>query len=333
MASYLRKQIAMIVMRYRDGIRTSLCGICMIAALHAACGDDIQAQLIVLKQDVPQYNRVWHRARAALADAKRFGDPVVVDIDPLRTVSTLPNSDPTRDVVLSIGTDAFRTATAAYPEYAHVYGMIIGIDIPSAEAMAARSGKAVSGLSILIDPEAYIAYIKRIHRRHEKIGFLYSSDTFSRYAAVLSAVAARQGIDAVFRKVDKKEDFVNHFNAVIGAGIDVFLIIPDFSLLDAKSLERVLIDSYNRGIPCIGPSESFVNSGALWAFEVSPESIGEQLAEIVIASSNVTGLNTTYFKPDKVCLNMKTAEDLEIKVPYRVRKDAKLFDPRDAREE
>ena len=285
-------------------------------------------RVLVLKQNIAQYNAVFHGARDHLLQLDRSFVIDTVDVVQKQAITSFSKLDEDYDIVVSIGTKAFAAATTHFPDKSHVFGMVLNVDEPRITEMSRNSGKPIIGVSILNEPEAYIDTAKQIQADVKKIGLLYFADDFDSYVTDFSNKAEKLGVSLVVEKLSKKKEFVKKFKKVLKSNIDSFLIMPDFSVYDPKSLEHVIVNTYNRRIPCIGPSESFVNSGALWAFNVLPENVGTQIGELI--ANGVTGSDKliTYYSPSSVSINMIVAENLEIDIPYRVRKTANLIDLR-----
>ncbi len=293
--------------------------------------DDNTISLLVIKQNIGQYNSVY---QGLLNKTNKSENQILIDV--LNIVQD-QKKNPVTDhsaysAILSIGTNAFRYALDNFPDQSHLFGMIMNVNQTRIKSVISESKKSVSGHSILVNPAIYLNYAKQIQNNLKTIGLLYASDEFDHYINDIRSKAEEAKIRLIIEKVSQKQKFSECFDSVIKSQIDTFLIIPDFTLYDAKSLNHVYLRTYNQGIPCIGPSESFVNSGALWAFSVIPEEIGSQLGQIIIDNPPKQGLSVEYYTPSLLCINMIVAENLEIDIPYRLRKEAKLIDPRQENE-
>lgn len=272
---------------------------------------------------------MYERARAVLVDAEPdavvhafdLGDrPSPVDVQALGT---------DHDAIVSIGTPAFEAAVEHLPDADHVYSMVVTVrpDLPG----AARG--RVRGISILPAPASYITYAKEIQSGSRTIGLLYVSEAFDDFVGRLKHAAEAAGLAVVAEKLDGRQDLVPAFDRVVKSNIDTFFILPDFSLYDTKAIEHVILNTYKRGIPCIGPSESFVRSGALWAFVIDPVEVGAQLGALVARGEAGVGEDHRHYRPASVALNAIVMEKLDLDVPFRIRRDARIIDPRKPDEE
>ena len=287
---------------------------------------------MVLKQNASQYNLVFEGARETVLRLEKGFSFDSFDITPNQPMENLRKIGKDVEMIVSIGTKSFETAMTQFPDKSHVFGMVLNVDSDRISKISQKSGKSITGVSILAKPEAYLKHMKQIQVNAKKIGILYYSAEFDNYISNFRSEAEKFGISLAVEKIEKKKEFIKKFTRIIKSNIDSFLVIPDFTLYDPKSLEHVITNTYNRGIPCIGPSESFVKSGALWAFNMLPESIGVQMGE-QIASGVINEDNfIQYYAPSSICINMIVAENLEIDIPYSVRKNAKLIDLRQQNE-
>ncbi len=286
-------------------------------------------RVLVLKQNAPQYNQVLRGIRDQLKhDVRTTFEIDTFEVAQGRAAQAPFTSEVNYDLIVSIGTRSFEVATRNFPKKPHIYGMVINVDSTRIEEVAKASGNGIMGVSLLGKPSAYIDYARKIQKNLKTIGVIYGDDKFNPYLAELQTEARNSGIRVITEKVSQKREFIDKFEAVISSGIDSFLIIPDFFVYDPKLLEHVIINTYNRGIPCIAPSESFVNSGALWAFKVIPDDVGTQIAELISTGVLPSDRKIEYYSPSSIAINVTVAENLHLKIPYRVRKSATLIDLR-----
>lgn len=292
------------------------------------------AHILFLKQDVSQYNLVFEQARKVIKaanpavvvdfyDVPRDGPPVVP-----------PATGKPYGKIVSIGTPAFEAAVKLFPGKEHFYSMIVALDQDLLGKMSEAHRKRIKGASILAGPSSYVSYAGKIQADMKAIGLLYGSNDLDGFVAGLKREAKKAGVELIVEKVKRRQDLVMSFNRVVEASPDTFFILPDFTLYDLKAIEHVILNTFKRGIPCIGPSESFVKSGALWAFTIEPARVGRQIAEMLSGSRPIaSGNEVQFYEPSSVALNVIVMENLDLNVPFRIRKDAKLIDPRRDHEE
>lgn len=99
---------------------------------------------------------------------------------------------------------------------------------------------------------------------------------------------------------------------------DVVLAVPDPAVLTPNSAKWLLYTAYQRGIPVIGFSKSYVSAGALGAVFSTPEQIGRQAAEIAaraLQEPSVDWAVATYPKYFSVAINRSVARSLRFEIP------------------
>ena len=294
--------------------------------------DESPIHILVLKQNASQYNLVYEGVREYVQRLDKGFIFHSFDVFPNKLINNLSEINQDIEIIVSIGTKSFEMALTHFPNKSHIFGMVLNVDSTRISNISKKSGKRISGISILAKPEAYIEQLKLIQANADKIGLLYFSQNFDRYVTKFRSKAEASGISLIVEKIKTKKEFIGKFKSILKSDIDSFMVIPDFTLYDPKSLEHVIVNTYNRGIPCIGPSESFVKSGALWAFNVLPEEFGKQIGDLIVNRFRNEDEFIQYYSPSSVCINMIVAENLEIDIPYSVRKNAKLIDLRQQNE-
>ncbi len=99
---------------------------------------------------------------------------------------------------------------------------------------------------------------------------------------------------------------------------DVMLAVPDPTVLTPNSAKWLLYTAYQRGIPVLGFSRSYVSAGALGAVYSTPAQIGQQAAEIALDALQDAGINlaaAVYPKYFSVAINRSVARSLRLEVP------------------
>lgn len=98
---------------------------------------------------------------------------------------------------------------------------------------------------------------------------------------------------------------------------DVLLTLPAPDIYNRQSLKGILLASYRMNKPVISYSPAHVKAGALAAIYISPEKIGQQLAELVVQLLNNKGytLQPVYYAADySIAINKQVAESLNIEL-------------------
>ncbi len=280
--------------------------ICLVVPLRA------EQSVLVLKEDVPQYNATLQSIEDALSETTGEFSLVVVDVDTLDTELASSYTDRTSGPILSIGTEPSVFAAQTFPDRPLIYAMVLnpGRD----ELLALDDERVITGVSARVDPSSLIECVVRLNVGLETIGLVYTPDYFQQYVSDLRSAAAEVEIGMVALEVESKDEFVDRFNEVLNSGIDCFVILPDFDIYEPSTIEYVLINTFRRDVPCLGPSHAVVESGALWGLSIHPPSIGRQAVGMLIRYLAGEPVPPEYSKRNVFSFNPLTAESLGVRI-------------------
>jgi len=102
----------------------------------------------------------------------------------------------------------------------------------------------------------------------------------------------------------------------------VLLALPDPAVVNADTARTLILDAYHRGVALIGYSQALAKAGALMAVHSTPEQIGQEAGEIVLAALARQPLTLppprypSYFS---VSVNYQVARALELNLPAEER--------------
>lgn len=148
----------------------------------------------------------------------------------------------------------------------------------------------------------------------ERIGLLYSSETYVEISVLLKSVANRGG-SVVAQSVRSADGVFAGLERVL-SGSDVLLAIPDSRIYNASSIRNILLTSYRHDVPLIGFSQGYVNAGALAAIYSTPEQLAGQTARQVIEFEQKKVLSASRYPDDfTIGVNFQVARSLGIRLP------------------
>lgn len=180
------------------------------------------------------------------------------------------------DLVITIGTDAFREALSALkntPILAsflprRTYAQLTQNDSTNHLRSAVFIDHSMSKqlhLARLLAPEA------------KRLGTVFGNSSIEERLLLLLA-AERWGFQIISQQLTPSENAVGKLQATI-QGSELFLALPDQSAFNRASAKWALFISLKNRTPLLGFSEKYVEAGALAAVVSTPEQIGQQTAE------------------------------------------------------
>lgn len=102
----------------------------------------------------------------------------------------------------------------------------------------------------------------------------------------------------------------------------VVLALPDPLVVNADTARTLILDAYHRGIALIGYSQALAKAGALMAVHSTPEQLGQEAGEMVLAAlaaQPVTLPPPRYPSYYSVSVNYQVARALEVNLPTEER--------------
>jgi ABC-type uncharacterized transport system substrate-binding protein len=128
--------------------------------------------------------------------------------------------------------------------------------------------------------------------------------------------AAQRKLSLASRVISDSSQLYPALQAVLSDS-DLLLAMPDGVVLTVASARSVLVSAYRFQVPVIAFSESYVKAGALLALYSTPEQVGRQAAELVVAGlqGGVAPLpQPQYPKYFSVGVNEQVARSLGIRI-------------------
>lgn len=219
------------------------------------------------------------------------------------------------DAILAIGTDAFKKVKSI-KDIPVIYAMIM----PSEAHTALQEN--TSGVILDISPEAYINTIVKIFPKIERIGLIYDPQHTGICVKEITESANKQGI-TIISKIARNPSDVPHLIDGMKGKIDLFLMLPDPTVINSVTIKYMLLFSFQNRVPVFSFSQKYVEMGAVAAFNIDPFDMGFQAG--VIARKLPEGPKypiRVYAKKVLLIINTKIAIKLGINIKNILNKKA-----------
>jgi putative ABC transport system substrate-binding protein len=184
--------------------------------------------------------------------------------------------------------------------------------------------KNISGVSMEIPAGKFLAAIREVFPKARRVGIIYNpgqSDAFVRQAL---GAAQQQGITLVLHKAERSSEVPSLIDALRGK-IDVFLMLPDVTVVTPETVKYLLLFSFQSKVPVFSFSDKYVEMGALAALSIVPFDIGVQAGEMARKLSNGYSNGTPYrvdARKAVLSINRTVAGKLGIRISDTVLKKA-----------
>jgi putative ABC transport system substrate-binding protein len=262
-------------------------------------------EIVALKSaDIQPYNE----AVAGFVKSCRcsVSEIVLNETDGRDVLEKIRDADP--EAVFAVGMDAlnFSKAITRVPV---VYSMV-----PHSQLLIAAQQTA-SGVSMYISPEKFIAAILDVFPRARKIGVIYDPRNSDAFVKAASSAAEARGAELVAKKNTKPGDLPSLIDAMKDR-IDVFLMVPDVTVINPESVKYLLLFSFVNKVPVFSFSRKYVEMGAAAGLYAAPYDMGLQAGEIaqkIVAEKNGKLIRADVRKTVRV-INRKIINKMGIRV-------------------
>ena len=157
-----------------------------------------------------------------------------------------------------------------------------------------------------------------------RVGLLYHTDANRRRLPRLRALATASGIELVAVEVAAPKDLPAALNDLLSR-VDVLLGMPDDLVLTPQTAKSILLTSFRKKVPFVGPSPNWTQAGALYSLGWSYRDMGRQCgqqAERLLRGATVASVPLEAPRTAVLSLNLKAAHHMNITIPDAVRQRA-----------
>ena len=194
----------------------------------------------------------------------------------------------------------------------------VDIDIPVISILSDRA--AVNDASFLssaifVEPplRRQVALARLVLGETESLGILVLNDDFDRLAQEVRLLPKSSKI-----RLYNIEEYDSFNRALIALLADNRVLIGqyDLAIYSAKNIENILITAYRHNVPLIGPSNAYINAGALASTYSDLTDVARRLSEVLLQ-----GLaSNDWARPDynsyfSVSYNRQVARSLNLNLP------------------
>jgi putative ABC transport system substrate-binding protein len=284
----------------------------LVAPGLATAATPPDAVVVLMSHDAAPHEQAVDglRERLALAD-RRIGAVWDLDGDEANAPGILAELRAAHPaVVVTIGSLATRVALAARLEAPVVAGLV-----PRAQGLRGVAG--VTGVSLEIPVEVQLDWLKRMVPEATRVGVVYNARENATLVRALKAAAAARGLSLEDQAVTEPKEIPRGLAAAC-EDAHVLLGIADGVVLTSQTARQILLTSFRNRVPVVGPSESWVKAGALYALHWDYRDLGLQIGDLVMAVlSGRRPEDVPPATPRKILwsVNARTAEHMRITIP------------------
>jgi putative ABC transport system substrate-binding protein len=187
----------------------------------------------------------------------------------------------------------------------------------------------IAGISLEVYVEDQFSRYKEVIKGLKTIGVLYDPQKSVRIVEKGREVARNLDLDLITYPVREEEEVANGLGRLIKK-VDALWLIPDATVVGAKTIELIAKNSLETGVPLLCTSETLVKVGALVGVFANNEATGRQAARIVqeVLGGNYPGsIGVEYPEVASLAINTNVARRLNIDIDRLIDKPGVILYP------
>jgi putative ABC transport system substrate-binding protein len=299
----------------RRWLRPLLLSLLATAALAGAARAAPSDVIIVLSKPQGAHAETGDALRQALQApnaSKTAVETVSIDdgdwSDKVRQTCAKPGS-----VVVSVGTQAAEKITARHPSCPVLHTLIPRLAYVEIVRPAAGT-QQVSAVYIDQPLARQLELIRLALPEHDRISVLLGPSSADQRGE-LRAITRSFGFELALEQITAPAELLPALNRTL-ADSDVLLSVADPMIFNGSTIHHLLLTTYRERVPVIGLSRAYVDAGALTAVYSTPEQIGKQAGEILLAwpGGRAPLPPPQYPRYYKVAVNQRVAASLGLHV-------------------
>lgn len=166
--------------------------------------------------------------------------------------------------------------------------------------------------------------LKTITRRVKRVGIIYTRDFNDSLLADARQAAEDEDLEVIAAPINSSLDLQQALTGLVGRA-DALWIPPDPSLNSEEAIKYIGSKSLENKIPCVGPSDRYVRSGAIFSYAVDTIETGRvagEMANKILEGTSIARVPVQELAKPKVIINLKAATLLGLNIPQNLQNAA-----------
>ncbi len=220
----------------------------------------------------------------------------------------------TYNLIVVMGTVAAKFAKENFPNVPTVFCMVFNADVDSLKA------DNITGVSVDVRIKDQFAVMRNISKKIKRIGIIYTQPANDPLIASARTIAQELDMSLVTSGISGSQDIQKAMNDIVGK-IDALWIPPDPSLYSDEVIRYIGSTSLTKLIPCFGPNERYVRSGAIFSMTFDPVEAGRTAGDIsnkILQGTPPSKLQIVELHRSKIIINTRAAGLLKLTIPKNI---------------
>ena len=229
------------------------------------------------------------------------------------------------DLIVTIGSRSTAIVSQKIKDIPIVFCMVLN-PVSSRFVQSMRSSghqdpaeNNLSGASLDIPVRIQLEKFKLIVPKLKKLGVLFTQDS-KQVIVEAKRVCKNIGIELVPELIYSEKEIPEAVEA-LAQEVDGLWAVADTVIFTPQSTQYILLYTLRNGFPFMGLSPSFVKAGALFTLACDHKDVGRQAGELalrVLSGEKPSQIPITIPRMIYLCLNLRTAEQINLKIPKKI---------------
>jgi putative tryptophan/tyrosine transport system substrate-binding protein len=220
----------------------------------------------------------------------------------------------TYNLIVVMGPLAAKFAKDNFPNIPTVFCMVLNTDVNSLKA------DNTTGVSIDVRIKDQFTVMRNINKKIKRIGIIYTQPANDPLIASARNIAQELEMSVVTSGITGSQDIQKAMNDIVGK-IDALWIPPDPSLYSDEVIRYIGSTSLTKLIPCFGPNERYVRSGAIFSMSFDPVEAGRTAGDVankILQGTPPSKLQIQELQHPKIIINTRAAGLLKLTIPKNI---------------
>jgi putative ABC transport system substrate-binding protein len=213
-------------------------------------------------------------------------------------------------LIFALGSLATEAAIKGAGEIPIIAGLVLRTDNMS-------KAPNVTGVGLEFPVETQFAWLQRFLPEVKTVGVIYNPEENQKRVEVAVRIAQKRGLRLEAEEVNVPQDVPAALNN-LSKSADVLWGVADNLALSPQIAKNIILFSFRNSIPLIGPSQTWVKAGALYALDWDYADIGAQCGEMtrkVLQGAPPSSIAPEAPRKVLYSLNLSAARQLKIDFP------------------
>lgn len=237
--------------------------------------------------------------------------------DEQKTVPQIRELKP--DLIITIGSKSTALISKEIKDIPIVFSAVLNPVASGFTPSMSSTGSNLTGASWDIPLKTQLEKFKLIVPGLQKIGVIFTRDS-EPVVSEAKKVCQGLGLELISVSISSEKE-IPQVIGELGQKIDGFWAVADTVIFTPQSTQYLLLNTLRNGIPFMGPFSSFVQDGALFSLIWDDKDVGRQAGELalrILSGENPGKIPITTPRMIYLILNLRTAEQINLKIPPNI---------------